>query len=258
MRRDERTLRPPRRRRWAGLWAFWGTELRVQLHEWLAISSSIVLQAVFLVFVWILAPHWLLPYALVGAVTFSVFQLGNRVENEAAWIRLDHKLNELYHASPLTPEAYFLGLAGGILVAYLPPIAILAGMTVAADPLTGFAALVFLAALAAVWIFASSIGYVISTLFKDTRAIWPYASILYNVFGVLPPVFYPLRFFPVDLRPIALALPPSAAAALIEWSAGIEALAPASVLLAAVSLALESTALFAFAVFWARRSAKQR
>ena len=110
--------------RWTGMKTFLATETRVQLHEWLAIATGSLVQAALLVFVWVLNKDLLAP-ALVGALIYSVLLIGQRVLNEAAYIRIDHKLNELYHASPMTPESYFLGMSLGILLAYLPPIVVL-------------------------------------------------------------------------------------------------------------------------------------
>src|SRR6059058_5057060 len=87
-----------------------------------------------IVFVAILAPE-LLPVTLVGALVYSMFLIGQRVLNEAAYVRIDHKLNELYHASPLSPEGYFVGIAGGMLVAYLPPSLVLLGILELIHPL---------------------------------------------------------------------------------------------------------------------------
>src|SRR2546426_139207 len=106
--------------RWSGSGAFFATEIRVQLHEWLAILTGTLTPGALIVFVAILAAD-LLPVTLIGALVYSMFLIGQRVLNEAAYIRIDHKLNELYHASPLSPEGYFVGIAGGMLVAYLPP-----------------------------------------------------------------------------------------------------------------------------------------
>ncbi len=110
----------------------------------------------------------------------------------------------------------------------------------------------------AVWVFTSSLGYILSTTFRDMRAIWSQASILYNLFGVLPPVFYPLYLFPAALRPVALVMPPSAATALLQASIGVVTLSPGEVALAVGSLAIEGAALFAFALYWARRTAMER
>jgi ABC-2 type transport system permease protein len=247
----------PRIRPFRGLGAFLYTELWVQLHERLAMATAVIVQGVILVFVWILNPS-LLGVALLGAILFSAFGIGQRVQNEAAYIRIDHKLNNLYLASPLAPEAYFLGMSIGILIAYLPPIAVLVVLALLVIHFSWLTAALLAATAFALVIFASSTGYFFSTLFRDNRAIWPYASLFYNLFGVLPPVFYPLALFPVALRSVALLIPPSAAAAILQWSIGVTRLTPNEMALAAGGLAVETAVLFLFAVYWARRTARER
>src|SRR2546426_2354452 len=151
-----------------------------------------------------------------------MFLIGQRVLNEAAYIRIDHKLNELYHASPLSPEAYFVGIAGGMLVAYLPPSLFVLAILELLHPLTLVAWLVLAACLLAVWAVSSTIGYVVSTLFKDMKTIWPYSALLTNLFGIVPPVFYPIRFVPLEWRPPAPLLPTSRGAGLVKNAAGPE------------------------------------
>jgi ABC-2 type transport system permease protein len=246
----------PRVRPFHGLGAFFYTELWVQLHERLAMATAVIVQGVILVFVWILNPS-LLGVALLGAILFSAFGIGQRVQNEAAYIRIDHKLNNLYLASPLTPEAYFLGMSIGILVAYLPPIAVLVVLSLIVIHFTWLTAGLLAVTALTLVIFSSSTGYFFSTLFRDNRAIWPYASLFYNLFGVLPPVFYPLALFPLVLRPVALLIPPSAAAALLQWSIGVTALSGNELVLAAGGLAIETALVFLFAIYWARRTARE-
>jgi hypothetical protein len=239
-----------------GYRAFLWTEVLVQAHETLAMATSMIVQGVLLVFVWVLDPG-LIGVALLGAVIFSMFTMGQRVLNEAAYVRIDHKATDLYLAGPLTPEAYFLGMSTGILVVYLTPVVILgilAEIVVHITlPLLGL--LVGLCGL--VWLSAASIGYVFSTFFRDNRAIWAYATLFFNVFGVLPPVFYPFDRFPTALQPIALAMPPSAAAALIQHGLGVTALTDGQIALALGSLVVEATVLFLFTVYWARRTARE-
>ena len=244
------------RRLFRGTVAFSLTELRVQLHESTAIVTSLIIQVVLLLFVSVLARD-LLPVALYGAILFSMFGLGQRVQNEAAFVRIDHKLNELYLAGPLAPEAYFLGMSLGVLGGYIAPVAILVVVTVSLLGMSALTAGVLFGATALLWLFASSLGYIVSTLFRDMRTIWPYASIFYNLFGVLPPVFYPLGFWPSYLVPLALAMPPSAAAALVQWTIGWASLAPWQVAFAATSLAVEGFGTFLFAIYWARRTVRE-
>jgi ABC-2 type transport system permease protein len=239
-----------------GTVAFSLTQLRVQAHEGVAIFTSMITQAVLLIFVTILARQYL-SVALLGAILFSLFQLGQRVLNEAAYIRVDHKLNQLYLASPLTPGAYFLGIAFGVLLTYLGPILVLVALAAVLVPITPLLGLELLAVGFAVWLFASSMGYVVSTVFRDMRAIWSYSSVLFSLFGVLPPVFYPFHLFPKALHPLALLMPPSAAAAILQNTLTPGTLTPSELLLAAVGLAAETLALFAFAVYWARLTARE-
>ncbi len=240
-----------------GLRAFLWTEVLVQAHEELAMATSMVVQGVLLVFVWILNPG-LIGVALVGAVLFSMFTMGARVLNEAAYIRIDHKASDLYLAGPLTPEAYFLGMATGIMVVYLAPVAIVGALAAVVVPLAPVEVLLLLALAGVVWVCAASIGYIFSTAFHDNRAIWAYSSLFFNIFGVLPPVFYPLGLFPAALRPVVLLMPPSAAAALMQRAIGVTTLSSGELALAVGGLAVEATALFVLAVVWARRTVRGR
>lgn len=245
--------------RWNGTAAFTATEMRVQLHEGLAIATSMIVQVVLLIFVLIL-DRSILVYALVGATLYSVFMLGQRLQNEAAYIRIDHKLTDLYFASPLSAEGYFVGMSTGVLLAYLPPILILAVVLEVVAPLTPAAAVALGLTAAAIWFFTCSLGYFISTQFKDNRAIWPYASLITNFFGVLPPVFYPLAYLPASLHTVALLLPTSAAAVLVEafQGGGLVVVSPTQIGIAATALAVEAVVGFGLAILWARRSARER
>ena len=227
----------------------------MQAHEELAMATSMVTQVVLLVFVWILDPS-LIGVALVGSVIFSTFTMGQRVLNESAYIRIDHKANDLYLASPLAPESYFLGMAAGILLVYVAPVAVLGTLAVVVAHLTPLATLLLLALASTVWLFAASVGFVFSTFFQDNRAIWAYSSLFFNVFGVLPPVFYPLGYFPAALRPVALLMPPSAAAALMQAAIHASTLSSGELALAAGGLLVETLGLFLFAIYWARRTVR--
>ena len=239
-----------------GFRAFLWTEVLVQAHENLAMATSMVVQGVLLVFVWILDPA-LIGVALLGAILFSMFAMGQRVLNEAAYIRIDHKATDLYLAGPLSPEAYFLGMSAGILVVYLTPVLILGILAIVVVHFSWTVGVLLLGLSAIVWLTAASIGYVFSTFFRDNRAIWAYASLFFNIFGVLPPVFYPFDKFPADLRTVVLLMPPSAAAAIVQHAIGATAITSGQLPLAAVGLVVEASALFLFAIYWARRTVRE-
>jgi len=246
---------PVNTRAFRGLAAFLWTEVLVQAHEELAMAASMMVQSVLLVFVWILAPS-LLGVAFVGAIVYSMFTMGQRVLNEAAYIRIDHKANDLYLAGPMSPEAYFVGMATGILVVYVAPVVVLGALATAVVHFTLAQLLLLFGLSATVWVFSASVGYIFSTFFRDNRAIWAYSSLFFNVFGVLPPVFYPFHLWPAVLDPVALLMPPSAAAALVQSSLGITHLASGQVVLAVTGIVVETVLLFVFAIYWARRTVR--
>jgi len=240
-----------------GLSAFLWTEVLVQAHEELAMAASMLVQSVLLVFVYILAPS-LLGIAFVGAIIYSMFTMGNRVLNEAAYVRIDHKANALYLAGPMSPEAYFVGMAFGILVVYVAPVVVLGALASVVVHFSWSQGLLLFALAATVWVFSASVGYVFSTFFRDNRAIWAYSSLFFNIFGVLPPVFYPFRLWPSALAPVALLMPPSAAAALAQASLGFTSLSTGETALAAGGLVAETVVVFLFAVWWARWTVRER
>ena len=245
--------------RWTGMRTFLATETRVQLHEWLAIATGSLVQAALLVFVWVL-DRSLLSYTVIGAMAYSMFLIGQRVLNEAAYIRIDHKLNELYHASPMSPESYFLGMSLGILVAYTPPLLVLFAILEFLHPMNLAAVGMLVLVLLALWAFSATLGYCISTLFRDMKTIWPYSSLLTNLFGIVPPVFYPLIAIPAAFawtRLPVLLVPTSSAVALVEGVAGMETLSTTEYLVAGGSLAIEALLMLAFGIYWARRTARE-
>ncbi|MGA8303968.1 MAG: hypothetical protein WA691_00625 [Thermoplasmata archaeon] len=251
--RTEPALAPSRA--FAGTGAFLWTEVLVQSNERMAMLTSMVVPGVILVFVEILNPA-LISVALVGAILFSTFTMGQRVLNEAAYLRIDHKANDLYLAGPLTPEGYFLGMSVGIMIVYLAPTVFLGALALVVVPLTLTTGPLVLGLAAVVWLFAASTGYVFSTFFRDNRAIWAYSTLFFNVFGVLAPVFYPLGLFPEVLRPIVLLMPPSAAAALVQAAIGAATLTAGQAALAIGGLGVETTLVFLFAIYWSRRTVR--
>ena len=247
---------PVNSRAFRGLAAFLWTEVLVQAHEELAMAASMMVQSVLLVFVWILAPS-LLGVAFVGAIIYSMFTMGNRVLNEAAYIRIDHKANDLYLAGPMSPEAYFVGMATGILIVYVAPVVVLGAIATAVVHFTLAQGLLLFGLAATVWVFSASIGYIFSTFFRDNRAIWAYSSLFFNIFGVLPPVFYPFHLWPAPLDPVALLMPPSAAAALVQSSLGFTHLSGGQVLFTTAGIIVETVVVFLFAIYWARRTVRE-
>src|SRR2546422_3446638 len=101
-----------------------------------------------------------------------MFLIGQRVGTDAGSIQNAHKLNAPYHATPHSPEAYFVGIAGGMLVAYLPPSLFVLAILELLQPLSLVAWLVLAACLLSAWGVSSTIAHVLSSLFKGPKTTW--------------------------------------------------------------------------------------
>src|SRR2546422_10447706 len=95
--------------RWGGTGVFLATEIRVQFHEWLAIVTGTPTPGALLIFVAILAPE-LIAVTLIRSLVYSMFLIPQRVLNGAAYVPIEHKVKQLYHARPLPPQARFVGV----------------------------------------------------------------------------------------------------------------------------------------------------
>src|SRR5207249_3077926 len=93
---------------------------------------------------------------------------------------------------------------------------------------------------------------------KDMKTIWPYSALLTNLFGILPPVFYPLSQVPIEWPSLVLLVPTSAGGMLVNAAAGLEPVTRQEGTVAAVALAAEAVILFVFGIYWARRMARER
>src|SRR3989454_11014218 len=127
-----------------------------------------------------------------------------------------------------------------MLVAYLPPSLVLVVLLEIVPPLAPLGWLVLAACLIGVWLVSSTIGYVVSTLFKDMKTIWPYSALLTNLFGILPPVFYPLGKVAIEWRSAVLLLPTSAAAALVDAAARLDPIPNQEAIPGGCALALQA------------------
>jgi len=157
----------------------------------------------------------------------------------------------------VSPEGYFVGISRGMFAAYLAPHCVLAVILKILHPFAPLGWLVLAACLIGVCLVSSTIGYVVSTLFKDMKTVWPYSALLTNLFGILPPVFYPLGKVAIEWRSAVLLLPTSAAAALVDAAAGLDPITTNEAILGGCVLSVEAIALFAFGIYWARRTARE-
>jgi len=188
--------------------------------------APILLPFIFLYFLTFISPPSLFPLEIIGAMLFTMQNIGSWVLGDSATWRIECSLQDLFVASPLGRIRYLFGIAFSNLVAMLPALAILAVLLVWVGgqhgvPLTPYAGLVLVASLATLWVLFSSIGIAISSRVRTQREIWPVGNLTFTILGMLSPLYYPLSALPGAWQDAARFLPATYAALLVQGAMGI-------------------------------------
>ncbi|MGA8604569.1 MAG: ABC transporter permease [Thermoplasmata archaeon] len=203
--------------------------------------TPILLPFIFLYFLSLISPPSLLPLEIVGAMLFTMQNIGSWVLGDSAFWRIECSLQDMFVASPLSRIRYLFGIAFSNLIAMLPALAILTVLLAWAggrqgNPLTPFAFLVLVASLAVMWVLFSSVGIGISSRIRTQREIWPIGNLTFTILGMLSPLYYPLSALPPLWQDAARFLPTTYAALLVQGALGITPASPDQMVLYAVLL----------------------
>jgi len=193
--------------------------------------TPILLPFIFLYFLSLISPPSLLPLEVVGAMLFTMQNIGSWVLGDSAYWRIEHSLQDMFVASPLSRIRYLFGIAFSNLIAMLPALVILVVLLAWAGgregtPLTPYALVVLVVSLGILWVLFSSIGIGISSRIRTQREIWPVGNLTFTILGMLSPLYYPLSALPPIWRDAAHFLPTTYAALLVQGALGITPATP--------------------------------
>jgi ABC-2 type transport system permease protein len=151
-------------------------------------------------------------------------------------------------ASPVRSFTYVLGMALSELAFAIPATVLFLGILDLVHPY-GLGALgLLVAVLLLTWLMATTLGFLISTFFRQQREIWAIATLIFSVLSIIPPLFYPIAEIPAQYRWVAFLSPSTYAGQLAEWAVGLSRGAVTPGWLAAP--AVDFGALIAFTVFF--------
>jgi ABC-2 type transport system permease protein len=193
--------------------------------------TPVLLPFIFLYFLSLISPPSLLPLEIVGAMLFTMQNIGSWTLGDSAFWRIECSLQDMFVASPLSRIRYLFGIAFSNLIAMLPALTVLLVllMYVGAQhgyPFTPLAGLALFAGLFTLWILFSSIGIAISSRIKTQREIWPVGNLTFTILGMLSPLYYPLSALPPLWQDVARFLPTTYAALLVQGALGITPATP--------------------------------
>ncbi|MDV3244804.1 MAG: ABC transporter permease [Nitrososphaerales archaeon] len=161
-------------------------------------------------------------YGVAGAITMTVSQQGLFLGADLTNYKIEHKFQSMVVASPVTPLTYMFSVALSELVFAAPAVAIL--LAVVASTTSGIAPVAILQILAVVlmtWVTTSSIGFFLSTYLLNTRTAFLTVSFISILLSILPPVFYPIRVIPEQVRWLASLVPTTHSSVLIQNAVGL-------------------------------------
>lgn len=183
-------------------------------------SLSSPLTLLFLVY--IISRGELVRFAIAGGFVGLVASVALSSAGDAAFLRLQLRIQDLYVASRVTPSDYMLGLTLSYLIFSIPGIVLyvlLGYLYHIFDPLSSLYLALILVMLV---ISTSSISFIISGSISHVRNVWGIAGILSIIMTVLPPTFYPYSYIPKIALYALFVSPATSAAVLVQGIFGLQ------------------------------------
>ncbi|MCI4328742.1 MAG: ABC transporter permease, partial [Thermoplasmata archaeon] len=149
----------------------------------------------------------LLPVGIIGGALFTVLFTGTGMLNDCAYLRLERQLQQVFVASPVRAFTYILGMALSELAFAVPATALFLGILDLIHPYPASALVLLVGIMLLVWLMATTLGFLISTMFHQLREIWPIGTLVFSSLSVLPPLFYPISEIPQGFQWVAFLAP---------------------------------------------------
>ena len=163
----------------------------------------------------------LFPFGVVGGILFTALFTGNGMLNDCAYLRLERQLQQVFVASPVSSMAYVLGMAMRELDFSFPALALFLLILGFVQPVTAGGVALLLLVIVVTWLMATTLGFLISTLFRQLREIWPIGTVVFSTLSILPPLFYPIVSIPVGARWVSFLAPSTYAGQLADYAVGL-------------------------------------
>jgi ABC-2 type transport system permease protein len=162
----------------------------------------------------------LISSGLAGALVMTVAQQGLILGADLTVFKIDHKFQAIAVASPVSSFTYMFSIALSELLFSFPPVIVLL-LIISRSGVGALSILEMIVVILLTWITTSSIGFFLSTYVLNTRTAFITVTFIATLISILPPVFYPLKFLPGYLLPLAELAPTTHASILIQSLEGV-------------------------------------
>lgn len=205
-----------------------------------AVAVPVLLPFFFLYFLHLISQPRYFPLEVAGAMLFTTQNIGSWCLSDAAELRLEMHLQDLFIASPLGRLRYLFGIAFSNLIPAMPALIVLGLLLSFLTHVSPFAWLVIAVSIFAVWVLYSAVGLAISSHVRSQMDVWPVGSLVFTALGIFSPLYYPLAILPPAWQVTAHFLPATYAALLVQSALGFNSSTLSDMLPNAVLLALST------------------
>ncbi|MCW6158875.1 MAG: ABC transporter permease [Thermoplasmatales archaeon] len=182
--------------------------------SYLLASLSLPLSLLFMVTIF--THGTLIAFAIAGGPIAIVAANSINGAADAAFFRIQIRIQDLYVATSLTSQDYMFALSMSYLVFSLPGIVLYAILGAYFKVFTLSSALPIIGLLILLTLAISNLSFIIAGLLKHIRNVWGITAILSIIMTVLPPTFYPFYYLPRGVIYILSVSPVTPAAVLFQ------------------------------------------
>ena len=183
-------------------------------------SLSSPLTLLFLIY--IISHGVLIRYAVVGGFLGLVASVSFASVADAAFLRIQLRIQDLFVATSITPTDYILGLTLSYLIFSMPGIILYAVIGALIHIFTVDSIIALILLLVVLTISTAGLSMTIGGAVNHIRNVWGISAIMSVVLTVLPPTFYPYTDLPKYIIYILSVSPTTPAAVLAQGFFGFE------------------------------------
>ncbi len=186
----------------------------------ITLVSNIIAPFSVLILIILVSHGQLLSISIEGALITSMISGGVTLQIDLSHIKNDFKLQDMLISSPTTAFTYTLGTAMAALTNSLPALAVLTVLAFLFIHTDLIGALTILGVFSLVFAFSVALGFMLSTFSTDIQQNRAFVSILTVILATIAPIYYPITFIPLSIRPIAYLSPATYAAEISQNAIG--------------------------------------
>ncbi len=172
----------------------------------------------------------LIPVAIGGALIMTMVSSGTSMQQDLSHLKNDFKVQDMVVSSPAKAWIYLLGMSISEIIYSIPALAVLVVLAALYIHTNIIGYLAITAVLLIMFTFASSLGFLLSTLSSDIVQSWAFSGIVSTILSALPPVYYPITYIPLPFQYLAYLSPATYAAEIVQNITGLTSFSHSTIL----------------------------